>query len=75
MSNENDNKAVFYINDGAGLGEYVETGTSLANLLEQKNVTFGNYQVRVNRQSVEADYTIRAGDVISVVPTKVDGGK
>jgi len=66
-------KAIFFINDGAGLGEYVETGVSLETILNTKSIDLNNYQVRVNGQAGVMDQVIQEGDRISALPIKVSG--
>ena len=34
---------------------------------------FSNYRIRVNREPVVANYTLKEGDRVSFTPTKVDG--
>ena len=71
MSNEN--KAIYFINDGAGVGQYIDAGCTVSELLEAKQVSLGDYQIRVNGESVMGDYVIKASDRISVSPTKMSG--
>jgi sulfur carrier protein ThiS len=73
MSNED--KAILIENDGSGLAKYIEVGGTIASLLEDKRLPLSGYHISVDRETVTADYVIKSGDKISVMPINMKGGE
>jgi molybdopterin converting factor small subunit len=69
---------ILYINcDGGGFADYIEVveGTTVTTLFESR-LPHGkpqDYLIRVNRQSVAADYALAEGDRVSITPTRIEG--
>jgi len=64
-------------NDGAGFADHVEIaeGTTVERLFAEQipHGKPGDYLIRVNRQPVPAGQVLRAGDRVSITPTKIEG--
>ena len=70
-------KILFINNFGGGFADYlqIEDNTTIEKFFKQKlpNENTGDYLIRVNRQPVPRNYTLKDGDRITITPTKVDG--
>ncbi len=70
-------KVLVINNDGGGFADYVEVseGTTVLAMFEQtvNGSSPSNYLIRVNRQPVPQDQTLREGDRVSFTPTKIEG--
>ena len=70
---------LFISNSGAGFADEVEaeTGITVGEFfveMMEKGDKPENYLIRVNRQIVTEDHVLKAGDRITVTPTKIEGG-
>ena len=71
-------KVLYINNDGAGFADYIEIepGTSMERFVESKvSGKPADYLIRVNRQPVDAGYTLQDGDRISITPVKIQGAR
>ena len=70
-------KILFINNFGGGFADYlqIENNTTIEKFFKQKlpNENTEDYLIRVNRQPVPHNYTLKDGDRITITPTKVDG--
>jgi len=68
---------MFINNDGGGFADRlsIEGPITITELFRRQmpNSEPADYLIRVNRQSVSADYLLQEGDRISITPTKVEG--
>ncbi len=68
---------ILYINnDGAGFADYIEVepGLTVNQFFSQRNKGLAtDFLIRVNRQSVAANYVLQDGDRVSITPTKIEG--
>lgn len=66
-------------NDGGGFADFinVEEGMTIEKLFKQKmpNEESHNYLIRVNRQPVPKDYSLKENDRVTVTPTKIEGAR
>ena len=70
-------KILMINNDGGGFADYinVQDGLTVDKLFEQQmpGRKAEDFLIRVNRQPVAKDQTLREGDRISVTPIKIEG--
>jgi sulfur carrier protein ThiS len=69
---------IMYINNnGGGFADFinVEEGMTIDKLFKQKmpHEEASDYLIRVNRQPVPKDYTLKESDRVTVTPTKIEG--
>ena len=69
---------VFLINnDGGGVADYVdiEDATTIDQFFasQMSGQRPDGYMIRVNRDQVQASYTLKEDDRVSITPTKVEG--
>jgi len=70
---------VYYVASDRGgwkTPKLVKQGTTVEEFLEKelgKGYSPEDYQIRVNRESVDADHELEAGDTVSVSPAKIEG--
>lgn len=70
-------KVLLVNNDGGGFADHVELddGTTVGDLFSRH--TGGrdpsDYKIRVQRQTVPADYVLKTGDRVTFTPTKIEG--
>jgi len=68
---------IFFINNaGGGYADYasVQPNTTVGEFLAGKvSGDLGRYLIRVNGQAVARDERLKAGDRVSVTPTKLEG--
>ena len=69
---------ILYINNfGGGFADFinVEEGTTIEKLFKEKmpNEEASDYLIRVNRQPVPKDYTLKENDRVTMTPTKIEG--
>ena len=72
-------RILFINNDGAGFADTIEIadGTTIRQLFQER-IPHGQpsaYLIRVNRQPVNSDYVLAAGDRVSITPTKIEGAR
>ncbi len=70
-------KIIFINNDGSGFAGDVDIaeGTTIERLFQDRmpGAKAENYLIRVNRMPVVANQELRAGDRVSITPTKIEG--
>jgi sulfur carrier protein ThiS len=70
-------KILLINNDGGGFADYVDVpeGTTIQELFSRhmKSDQPHDFLIRVNRQTVAADQTLRDGDRVSFTPVKIEG--
>ena len=70
-------KVLVINNDGGGFADFVDVpeSTTVREMFERtvKSSSPHNYLIRVNRQPVPQDQTLREGDRVSFTPTKIEG--
>ena len=64
-------------NDGGGFADYVEVepNTTITTFFEQQmpGRAPDDFMIRVNRLPVAPTYQLKEGDMVSIVPTKIEG--
>ena len=70
-------RILFINNLGGGYADFinVEEGTIIEKLFKQKmsGENAEDYLIRVNRQPVPKEYTLKENDRVTITPTKIDG--
>ena len=70
-------KVLLVSNDGSGFANNVdvEPGTTVGQLFstQKPDVDPGTFTLRVNRDDVGLDYTLQAGDKVTMTPSNIEG--
>ncbi len=71
---------IMYINNsGGGFADYldIEEKTTIGMLFQQQmhGENASDYLIRVNRQPVPKEYTLKENDRVTITPVKIDGAE
>ena len=70
-------KVLLVDNDGSGFASHVEVdeGLTVSQFVSQRRPEEdpSNFLVRVNREEVSGDYTLRASDKLTLTPRNIEG--
>jgi sulfur carrier protein ThiS len=71
---------ILYINNsGGGFANFIDVqeNTTIEKLFAEKmpDETSADYLIRVNRQPVPKDYTLKENDRVTITPVKIDGAE
>ena len=72
-------KILYINNSGGGFADYIEVEetTTISMLFQQRmqDAKASDYLIRVNRQPVPKDYTLKDNDRVTITPTKIDSAR
>jgi len=72
-------KILYINNSGGGFADHIEVeeNTTIAMLFQQRmqNAKASDYLIRVNRQPVSQEYTLKEDDRVTITPVKIDGAR
>ena len=70
-------RLLYINNDGAGFADYLDVsdGTNVEQFFNQQmpGRKPSDYLIRVNRQPVPRDYTLKENDRVTITPLKIEG--
>ena len=72
-------KILFINNSGGGFADYIEVeeNTTIGILFQRRmqDAVASDYLIRVNRQPVPQEYTLKENDRVTITPVKIDGAR